>query len=131
VRYLLDTHALIWFISDADRLSTPAREAIQNGEQVYASHASLWEMSTKAGLGKLTLDPPTPGGAGDWFARNVPAAKLLELAISSAHLARVEFLPDHHRDPFDRLLIAQAIHERLTLITQDPLITQYEVATLW
>jgi PIN domain nuclease of toxin-antitoxin system len=98
---------------------------------VYASHASLWEMSIEAGLGKLKLGSPTPGGAGEWFARNVAAAKLLELPITAPHVSRVEFLPDHHRDPFDRLLTAQAIHERLTLITRDPLITQYEVGTLW
>ena len=70
-------------------------------------------------------------GAGAWVARNVPKAKLLELPIAAGHLGAVEFLPNHHRDPFDRLLVAQAEIEKLTLITCDELIAPYAVATLW
>ena len=88
-------------------------------------------MAIKSRTGKLTIEGSPLAGAGAWFARNVPKAKLLELPISSDHLAAVEFLPDHHRDPFDRLLVAQATAERLTLITCDKLIEPYGIATLW
>ncbi len=131
MRFLLDTHALIWFISDADRLSQKAVTAIRDGDAVYASHVSLWEMAIKSRSGKLTIDGSRFVGAGAWFARNVPKAKLLELPIAAGHLGAVEFLPNHHRDPFDRLLVAQAEIEKLTLITCDELIAPYGVATLW
>lgn len=131
MRFLLDTHALIWFISDADRLSENAVAAIRDGQAVYASHVSLWEMAIKSRSGKLTIDGSRFVGAGAWFARNVPKAKLLELPIGADHLGAVEFLPDHHRDPFDRLLIAQTELEKLTLITCDELIAPYAITTLW
>ncbi|MBI4884275.1 MAG: type II toxin-antitoxin system VapC family toxin [Actinobacteria bacterium] len=131
MRYLLDTHALIWFISDADRLSDSAAEAIRDGPEVYASHVSLWEMVTKSRAGTLNVEGSLFTGVGAWFETNVPKAQLAELPISAGHLAAVEFLPDHHRDPFDRLLIAQATTERLTFITNDELIKPYGIETLW
>ena len=129
MRYLLDTHSLIWLISDADRLSDQAAEAIRTGEAVYASHVSLWEIASKRRAGKLTIAGSV--SAGEWFAQNVPKAKLLELPIGASHVAAVEFLPDHHRDPFDRLLVAQASLEQLTLITRDEQIHLYGVTTCW
>jgi PIN domain nuclease of toxin-antitoxin system len=131
MRLLLDTHALIWLISDADRLSPPAAAAIRDGDAVYASHVSMWEMAIKSRAGKLTIEGSLGTGVGNWFATNVQRAKLLELPISGAHVAAVEFLPDHHRDPFDRLLVAQATIERLTLVTCDALIGPYGIATVW
>jgi PIN domain nuclease of toxin-antitoxin system len=131
MRFLLDTHALIWLISDADRLSQNAADAIRDGEVVFASHVSLWEMAIKIRTGKLKLEGPSISGAGAWFARNVPKARLLELPIIASHLAAVEFLPDLHRDPFDRLLVTQASIERLVLISSDQLVQQYDIDTLW
>jgi PIN domain nuclease of toxin-antitoxin system len=123
VRLLLDTHALIWFTGDPDELRPEAREAIVDAGTVVVSAASIWEISTKAALGKL--QPPV-----DDLGRELVEWGFEVLPISGAHAWAVGRLPDHHRDPFDRMLVTQAQLEGLTIVTRDPDIACYQVAVL-
>jgi PIN domain nuclease of toxin-antitoxin system len=123
VRLLLDTHALIWFTGEPDVLRPEAREAIVAADTVVVSAASIWEISTKAALGKLT--PPVDDIVGEfreWGFELLP--------ISPQHAWAIGALPPHHRDPFDRMLVTQAQLEGLTIVTRDPAISQYQVAVL-
>ena len=126
-RLLLDTHAFLWWTSSPERLSAVARDAIASASnEVLVSHVSAWEMAIKAGLAKLRLPAPVARFFPDQLARNGFAALPLELR----DLTAVEALPQHHRDPFDRLLVAQALRGRLTLVTADPVIERYGVRVL-
>lgn len=116
-RVLLDTHVLLWAPASPERLSTPARALIDEAV-VFVSAASLWEISIKAALGRLEAH------SGDVLAALPPAGFEL-LSISGEHAARVAVLPHHHRDPFDRMLIAQAQAESLQLLTHDNALTAY------
>jgi PIN domain nuclease of toxin-antitoxin system len=128
VRILLDTQCWLWWFLLPDRLSGGAREAIAaSRDPVYLSAASSWEIAIKVGLGKLKLPQPP--------ARYVPS-RLAEqgmnaLPVEHAHALRVADLPPLHPDPFDRLLVAQAQIERMTLMTADAQILAYDVETLW
>jgi len=124
-RLLLDTHALIWALSSPRRLPTRVARSIRDPEtDVYVSAVSTWEIAIKASLGKIDADVAA-------VVRAMRAASLEELPIAVSHTVRLSSLPAHHRDPFDRLLVAQAIEERLTIVTHDPLIARYEVPRLW
>jgi len=124
LRLLLDTHVLLWWVDGGGELSAPQRRAIgRAGNQVWVSVASAWEMAIKASLGKLQLASPV----GDYIARHLPANRFQLLNITLDHAARVEALPFHHRDPFDRLLIAQAKQENLTVVSKDPVFPRYGV----
>jgi len=125
--YLLDTHALLWWVDDDDRLDQRVRDEIANAERVIASDVTLWELIIKCSVGKIALEPD----AGKWFERHTAASRFAQLAISRAHLRGVQALPMHHRDPFDRLLIAQATVEHLTLISNDSSFEQYDVSVRW
>ena len=125
--FLLDTHALLWWVNDDDRLDARAREVIATAERVVVSDVSLWELIIKCGVGKLTLNPD----AGKWFERHTAASRFGELAISRAHLRGVQTLPMHHRDPFDRILIAQAINEDIVLVSADSVFLLYPVQRIW
>jgi PIN domain nuclease of toxin-antitoxin system len=129
VRLLLDTHALIWAVTAPEKLGEAARAAlVAEGAEVYASHVSLWEMAIKRRIGKLNeLDR----SAIEWFENFVPKSRMLQLPIAAAHLGALEFLPAKHNDPFDRLLVAQARHDGLAIVTRDELVTQYEVDSIW
>lgn len=127
MRLLLDTHTLIWHREGSASLSAAAKAMIaEPANQVIISIATLWEMSIKRSLGKLTTVKSPPEILAIYL-RN--GAELL--AISPAHVAAVEPLPWHHRDPFDRMLIAQAKTEGLTLLTKDEVFQQYDVAWIW
>jgi PIN domain nuclease of toxin-antitoxin system len=119
---LLDTHAVIWFLDGRDELQREAREAIEMADRVYVSAASIWEMATKVARGRL--DAPS----------NLPARLvdlgMLPLALEWEHARVAGGLPLHHRDPFDRMLIAQAIVERLTIVTRDEAIRRYPVPVI-
>ena len=123
-RLLLDTHVWLWWQLDHPRLGTAAREAIAAASEVRLSVASVWEISIKAALGKLSL----PKGAD--ILRELELDGFTPLPIELAHAVRVADLPPLHRDPFDRMLIAQAILEGLTLVTADPQLSQYGVRLL-
>ena len=124
--YLLDTHTLIWFLADAPELSSVARNTICSDVDIYVSYASLWEMSIKKSLGKLRF-PYT-------FKEIVDICNnesLQLLGINYLDLDIVEKLPFIHRDPFDRLLVAQAHSRNLIIITKDTIIPNYDVTTIW
>ena len=127
MRYLLDTHALLWFLEGSPRLPDPVAEIIESADtQKAVSVASLWEATIKISLGKLQVE----GGIEDlWEA--VVANGFTILPIQEPYLARLAQLPFIHRDPFDRLLIATALAEGLTLITSDQDIHKYDMQWAW
>jgi PIN domain nuclease of toxin-antitoxin system len=121
---LLDTHALLWSIGDTDRLSALARDVLGAGMRpAYVSAASIWEISIKRASGKLK--------APEDLLEHVALARFGELGITFEHAALAGALPPHHRDPFDRMLVAQAQSENLTLVTNDARIAAYDVPVLW
>lgn len=123
MRFLLDTNALLWALLTPEELRPEAHAALADrGNEVYVSMASIWEAAIKVGTGKLVLPPE--------FVPTITSSGFRLLAIEIAHALRVSSLPRHHRDPFDRLLIAQAMIEGLTLVTRDTLLPQYNVPIL-
>lgn len=119
---LLDTHAVIWFLGGRDELRREARDAIESADRVYVSAASIWEMATKVARGRL--DAPSD------FAHRLVDLGMLQLALEWEHARVAGGLPLHHRDPFDRMLVAQAIVERLTIVTRDEAIGRYLVPVI-
>lgn len=119
---LLDTVALIWCLEDNPRLGEPARRAITDpANLVYVSAVSAWEIATKVARGRLG----GPAGVATWLPRALDIHRFTGLPVTIAPAARVEYLPAHHRDPFDRLLIAQAISEELRIVTSDETFGRY------
>jgi len=128
MKYLLDTHAFLWWIGDDRRLSEAARDAISRAEnELFFSVASAWEIAIKTQLGRLTLTTSLDKFLTEQIRRN----DLDILPIGLYHAITLHGLPLHHRDPFDRMLVAQAIAEELTLISRDELIRQYDVPVRW
>ena len=128
MRLLLDTHAFLWWVTDDDRLSERAGEVIADGaNDVYFSAASAWEIAIKAGLGRIRLPDEAWTFTPDQLERNAFQA----LPVHVAHAVAVITLPDVHRDPFDRMLVAQAITEGLTIVSADPELARYAVPVLW
>lgn len=122
--YLIDTQALLWAADDADRLGSEAVSILADPlNSVYISMGSLWEISIKASIGKLEIP--------ESFFRQVFASGYLKLSLEVEHLQRYRELPLHHRDPFDRLLVAQAQVEGLRIISDDSALSGYEVETIW
>jgi PIN domain nuclease of toxin-antitoxin system len=127
VKLLVDTHAFLWFVAGDTRLSATARRTVEDADnEWWLSAASVWEVSIKSSLKRLVLPAP----AVDYIAEKVQAG-LLILPVEWAHAAAVERLPFHHRDPFDRLLIAQAQAERLAVVTDDAVFRRYGVRVVW
>lgn len=125
--YLLDTHTFIWMMEDAPQLSKRVAAIIlDETESLWISPVSFWEMSIKRSLGKLNLKHTT-----QQFWKEAEKQKIDFLSLSLSHFAAVEQLPFHHRDPFDRLLIAQAKTEELTLLTRDRHFQAYDVPVVW
>lgn len=118
MRLLLDTHIYLWCLSGSRKLSQKARRQIAEAEDVYVSAASIWEAAIKTGLGKLRVDVAAMAAA-------IEPSGFLELPVMARHAAMVAALPGHHRDPFDRLLIAQALDGPLRLLTSDRVLEQY------
>ena len=124
-RLLLDTHALIWALSSPRRLPARVSSSIRDPDNdVYVSAVSTWEIAIKVMLRKVHADVAA-------VVRALRDAGFEELPITIAHTVRVHTLPLHHRDPFDRLLVAQAMEERLTIVTHDPLLRAYDAASVW
>ena len=127
MKLLVDTHILLWWFLRSERLSKKIRATLADAEsEVFASAVSTWEIAVKAGLGRLSL----PGEPAQYFPDRLRRANIQELAISTAHTYGVFALPKLHADPFDRLLIAQAQHEGMTIVTADRTFKQYDVRTL-
>jgi PIN domain nuclease of toxin-antitoxin system len=123
VKLLLDTHVVLWWRSDSAKLTRTVRRAIASADVVLVSAASGWEVALKLGVGKLRL--------GDSFAWMVSDSKFTELPVALTHTEQLTALPKHHRDPFDRMLIAQAQVEGATLVTHDRQFKPYDVPVVW
>lgn len=124
MRVLLDTHVFLWALAGSARLKAPARRMLADAQAVYVSAASVWEIAIKARLGKIDADPVELADA-------IDASGFIELPITARHAAAVASLEPIHADPFDRLLIAQALSEPLRLITSDPIVARYsDIVTL-
>lgn len=123
MRLLLDTHVVLWWQTDDRRLGREARKAIATADIVWVSAVSGWEASIKVALGRLRLD--------EKFRILVAADDFTELPVSLAHAERLLDLPPHHSDPFDRLLVAQALAEKATLVTHDRAIEPYGAPVIW
>ncbi len=121
---LLDTHAFLWAIDDNPKLSRKARAAIVNGNNmVFVSAATAWEIFIKKGIGKLNVPQ------GDYL-EELKLHRFTPLNITTEHALVIDSLPHHHKDPFDRMLVAQAKVENLTLVTHDPKLKAYAVKIL-
>jgi len=125
---LLDTHTFLWWITDASELSTKARELISNGSnKLFWSAASSWEVAIKYSLGRL----PLPEAPEKLLLEELAKNRIESLPISDLHALRAGQLPRHHRDPFDRMLVAQAQMESLVLLSNDSLCSLYTVEVIW
>jgi PIN domain nuclease of toxin-antitoxin system len=124
-RLLVDTNVIVWLLlGDRPRVSETARLALEDERnRVAVSAVTVWEIAVKRSLGKLTIE--------DRWARTLTRLGFDALPVTSIHAEAVEHLPWHHRDPFDRLLVAQAMTERLELVSADPRLVAYGVDLLW
>lgn len=128
MRLLLDTHAFLWWAGDAPGLTSRARKIIADPQnECFLSLASCWEMAIKASLEKLKLTQPVERFVTEQLHEN--GFRLL--GIELAHVAKVESLPFHHRDPFDRLIVAQALSEKMTIVSADKTLSEYGVKRIW
>jgi PIN domain nuclease of toxin-antitoxin system len=128
MRLLLDTHAFLWFIEGNLNLSNRARQLIEDeNNQRFLSIASLWEISIKVSIGKLELGIPFT----EFFQQQVYGNAIALLEIRAEHLDILAKLPFYHKDPFDRLIIAQSVVENIPLVTKDGAFTNYPVVLLW
>ena len=128
MRVLVDTHAFIWWVTNNAQLSDAARACIADSDNnVFLSTASAWEIIIKVNIGKLIL-PESPRS---YIPSRLASNQFESLPIQMNHVLQVATLPNHHRDPFDRLLIAQSQAEQMPILTSDHLIVQYSVNVIW
>jgi PIN domain nuclease of toxin-antitoxin system len=128
MRVLLDTHAFLWWIADDAGLSRRARDTIAStANECLFSAASGWEIAIKASLGKLEVD----GTVERFVPHHLAVNGFGELPVDIRHAAGVARLPFHHRDPFDRLLVSQALAENLAIVSADPIFRRYGVKRIW
>ena len=125
MKVLADTHSLVWALSDPDALSTEARKILAESE-VTVSVASLWELILKRGKKDALLADPIP-----WWEKYVIGTGIPTLAIRVGHVIALGRLPELHRDPFDRILVAQALMERMTLVSKDSQLGSYGIRVIW
>lgn len=119
MRVLLDTHILLWWLMDDRRLPKDAEQIIKDPDNaIFVSAASIWEVAIKAALGQIEADPRAIQAA-------IEPSGFTELPITGKHAAQVAKLPSHHRDPFDRMLVAQSLAEPMRLLTSDTLLAKY------
>ncbi len=128
MKALLDTHVFLWWITNQNLLSPTARQIIGDGSnEMFFSAGSAWELAIKTRLGKLRLADDLER----FIAVQLTVNAFQPLPVHISHALRVHSLPDHHRDPFDRILVAQAQMEKLPILSTDPLIAHYDVQVLW
>jgi PIN domain nuclease of toxin-antitoxin system len=128
LRFLLDTHSLLWFLTGDEGLSDRARRIIENPDcDILVSVACLWEIAIKQSLGKLKLARPFDALFPDQLASN----SISLLGIRLAHLSEISRMPFHHRDPFDRLLVAQSLSEEIPLLSNDDTLDSYGLERIW
>jgi PIN domain nuclease of toxin-antitoxin system len=127
MKAILDTHAFLWGIAGDRRMSQKARDVFVGPSDLVLSTASIWEILIKVQLRKLSLPEPS----GPYVIRKMADNQIKTLPIELNHLLALEGLALHHRDPFDRMLIAQAMEENLPIVTSDPLFARYQVEVIW
>ncbi|MGB3637803.1 MAG: type II toxin-antitoxin system VapC family toxin [Rivularia sp. (in: cyanobacteria)] len=127
MRFIIDTHTFLWFINDSPRLSTNAKSLLESDNDLWVSIASLWEIAIKVNIGKLTL----PNNYENFIPEQLALNDIEILPIKMANLAIYTTLPLHHRDPYDRLLIAQAMTEKVSIISADVAFDSYFVTRIW
>ena len=128
MKYLLDTHAFLWFVFDDPRMSKRAASIIENPDnEIWMSMVSIWEISIKHSLGKLRFDQPFQS----FITEHILETELQLISIKMPHLIMVNQLSWHHRDPFDRFLVAQCKEERLQLVSDDRMFVNYGVDVVW
>jgi PIN domain nuclease of toxin-antitoxin system len=128
MKLLLDTHTFLWVVEGSPNLSATAQAALADpANELFLSVASVWELAIKTGNKKLTLSDPLDVFVGKWTV----TYQIALLPIDTPHALAVLGLPDHHRDPFDRMLIAQALVEGMTLVSGDAKFAPYAVPILW
>lgn len=126
MKVLIDTHVLLWGLGNDAKLSRQVRALLPVAD-VWISVASLWEIIAKVQVGKLALPSPV----GDYLAAKLTANGVCVLPLTFEHVRRLEELPLHHRDPFDRILIAQSLSESLPIVSADPQFEKYSVEVIW
>ncbi|MFM9862090.1 MAG: type II toxin-antitoxin system VapC family toxin [Micropepsaceae bacterium] len=124
-RYLLDTHVYLWSVRGSNRLKPYAAQAVAEATEVCVSVAALWEACIKAALQKLELPSPLAEDPARGFRSTLADMRFRLLTVEPEHAAAVRDLPHYHRDPFDRIMMAQAMHEGLTLVTHDDVFDRY------
>jgi PIN domain nuclease of toxin-antitoxin system len=128
VRILIDTQVIIWLATGAEaRLSAAAKRCFHEADELFFSLVSYWEIAIKRGIKKLRWEE----GEAEVFERGLRENQIQELAIRRVHCDRVVILPRHHGDPFDRMIIAQAQVEQLSVLTADPRFKHYDVEVVW
>jgi PIN domain nuclease of toxin-antitoxin system len=127
MRALLDTHTFLWAISENKKLSRRAGQIFTGPSDLWLSVASIWEILIKVQIGKMLLPKP----AGSYIVKKMTENKIEILPITLDHVLRIETLPPHHSDPFDRMLIAQSMEEKLPLLTGDRVFGNYPVEVIW
>jgi PIN domain nuclease of toxin-antitoxin system len=128
VRLLIDTHTLFWSVEAPSKVSATAMAALQPlANDVLLSAATIWEVAIKVGLGKLTLSMPYR----DWMDKAVADLKLTILPVTVEYAERQSTLPPHHKDPFDRLLVAQALVENIPIVSVDVTFDLYGITRTW
>ncbi|OGQ86796.1 MAG: twitching motility protein PilT [Deltaproteobacteria bacterium RIFOXYA12_FULL_58_15] len=127
--YLLDTHAFLWAVTNDSQLSGPARAIfLDEKNSLHLSVASIWEMAIKSSIGRLSLQTDLR----TFLDEQLPLNGIRVLSITRSHAQEVEQLPFHHRDPFDRLLVAQSVHEEMQLVSVDTVLDAYDnVKRVW
>ncbi len=128
-RLLLDTHALIWIVRDDPALAKMAARAFEAADEIYCSVVSFWEIAIKRGKDKQEF--PLPDDWLELLTKEMRITGMNLLGVEPAHCQTVEFLPSHHKDPFDRMLIAQAQTGGLAILTKDPHFKKYGVEVVW
>jgi PIN domain nuclease of toxin-antitoxin system len=127
MKALLDTHTFLWAISGDEKLSRRAGEIFAGPSDLWLSIASIWEILIKVQVGKISLPEPT----GPYLLKKLAENRIETLPITLDHVLKIETLPMHHNDPFDRMLIAQSLEKRIPVVTADRVFARYPVELIW
>lgn len=128
MKYLIDTHTLLWIVTNDPKLSAKAKDLYLDSEnEIFISMASIWELSIKSSLGKISLEQPLD----EFVDEHVKGNDIRILKIELSHVLRIENLPFYHRDPFDRLIISQSIEDNIPIIGSDKTFDSYPIKRIW
>lgn len=128
MKYLIDTHTLLWIVTNDPKLSAKAKDLYLDSEnEIFISLASIWELSIKSSIGKISLEQPLD----EFVDEHVKGNDIRILKIELPHVLRIENLPFYHRDPFDRLIISQSIEDNIPIIGSDKTFDSYPIKRIW